>query len=162
MGQGRLRFYCKMSRVVKSKNICVQVTRIGDFGFPWRSLRIFEKVSNIRQQIRARGLLPTLKLPEAFIVWKVVEAHAMQLFFWKMASRLVPSCPYEDHKVCLLCNSALHLLFRFDRCCVYLVHNVVQVPTPTSYPRSTSVDAPSQPRLPPVEIMNRHAGSKYS
>jgi hypothetical protein len=44
----------------------------------------------------------------------------------------------------------------------YLIQKVSQVATPISYPRSTSVDAPSQPRLPPVEIMNRHAGSKYS
>ena len=70
-----------MSRVVKPKNVCVQVTRIGDFGFSWRSLRIFEKVLNIRLQIRARGLLLALELPEAFIVWKVVEGarHAVVL-----------------------------------------------------------------------------------
>jgi hypothetical protein len=32
--------------------------------------------------------------------------------------------------------------------------------TPISYPRSTSVELPSQPLLPPVEIMKRHAGSR--
>jgi hypothetical protein len=35
-------------------------------------------------------------------------------------------------------------------------------PIPISYPSMTSVEAPSHPRLPPVDIMNEQVGSRYS